>query len=141
MLRLLFSIATAVGLATVTGACAHRAQVAIEPALSTDSLAAVIKTRFAVAPNRIELRSHRTLVGLGSAPWADSSQSVQFARAYDVARLVWERHGAARGVDTISVRTSFRTRNANTDASSVQEYFFYREQLTSRDRPRFGATR
>lgn len=141
MRRQLIFIATVVGLVGVADACAHRTQVAIGPALSPDSLVAVIKLRFAVAPTSIETRSHRTLVGLGNAPWADSSQSVQFARAYDVARLVWERHGAVRSIDTISVRTTFRARNANADESSVQEYFFYPEQLTSRDRPRLGTTR
>jgi hypothetical protein len=141
MQRQLSTIAILVGLVTVAGACAHRTQISTGSALSSDSLAAVIRTRFTVALNRIELRSHRTLIGLGSAPWADSSQGVQFARAYDVARLVWERHGAARGVDTVSVRTTFRARNANADASSAQEYFFYPEQLSSRDRPRLGATR
>lgn len=141
MQRTLFSIATVVSLAAVVGACAHRSPVATAPALSSDSLAAVIQTRFAASPNRIEVRSHRTLIGLRSAPWADSSERVQFNRAYDVARLVWERHGAARGVDTISVRTTFRARNDSTDGLSVQEYYFYPEQLTSRKRPRLASTR
>jgi hypothetical protein len=116
------------------GACAHRGTSTAAPVASSDSLAALVHSRFAVAPIQLELRRQRALIGLTRAAWADSSDAIQFDRAYDIARLVWDRYGASKGVDTVSVRTTFTPLR-------TQEYFFYPEQLTARERPRLGSAR
>jgi len=132
-----------VGIVVAISACAHRgAAPAGSAAVSADSVAALLHDRFAVAPITLELRAgQRVSVGIGRAPWADSSEAVQFDRAYDVARLVWDRYGAAEGVDTVSVRTAFVPRDAAPGTAGRQEYFFYPSQLTAGERPRLGPTR
>jgi hypothetical protein len=100
------------------GACAHQGTATVAPAASSDSLAALVHSRFAVAPIHLELRSQRALIGFSRAPWADSSEAVQFDRAYDVARLT-DRYARSR-VATPSVCARPLRRRAPRSISSTQ---------------------
>jgi hypothetical protein len=105
-----------------------------------DSLGSLIRATFHATPATVEVRHGRRIsIGFLPAPWADSSRVVRFDRAYDVARLLWDRYGAAAGVDTISIRSTTPSLYGG-DPARVEEYFFYPEQLGDRDRPRLGPT-
>jgi hypothetical protein len=133
--------ATVAVLAMASGARTATAQRGRTAALvSADSLGSLISATFHATPATVEVRHGRRIsIGFLPAPWADSSRIVRFDRAFDVARLLWDRYGAAAGVDTISIRSTTPSPYGG-DPARVEEYFFYPEQLADRDRPRLGPT-
>ena len=126
----------------VTSACARAVSGPPRPAAAVppDELAPLLRAHFGLGPVTVDVWPGRRIsVALTHAPWADSSAAVQFDRAYDVACLLWDRYGAASGVDTISVRRTGT--DARAAPQQVAEYFFYPRQLTARERPRLGHRR
>jgi len=126
------------------GACARDplARSVVEP-VSGDSLGSLLISRMRLRPHAIELRlGQRIAVEFTRVEWADSSAGVRFDRAYDVARLLWDAYGATHGIDTISVRrTTPVPGGAASSPAQIEEFYFYPEQLTARQRPRLGASR
>lgn len=114
-----------------SGALTHRAAV-----FATDTLVALLHDRFTKSPISLDLRgSQRASVSFVHAPWEGASDQVQFDRAYDVARFVWDHLGVVGRVDTVSIRT---TSHGSPDTSRTQVFSFYPKQLTARARPRLG---
>jgi hypothetical protein len=134
---------TGVALTVLAAACAAaggRPSDTVQRAadVPVDSLGPLLRSRFGLRPVTVDVRQgQRVSIGLATAPWTDSAATVRFDRAYDIARLVWDRYGAGTGVDTVSVREVSITG----EVRRTEEYFFYPRQLTSRERPHFRATR
>jgi hypothetical protein len=139
--RWLLTAATVALVAATAGAATAGAQHArARTPVPIDSLGPLIRAAFHADPATIEVRQGRRIsIGFVREPWADSSRVVRFGRAYDVAQLLWDRYGAAAGVDTISVRTTTPSAYGS-EAARIEEYFFYPEQLTDRERPRIVPT-
>ncbi len=142
------SRATALGVLALAiasiDACVRRPPVpiAVEP-VSGDSLGALLVSRMGLRPRAIELRvGQRIAVEFTQVRWADSSAAVRFDRAYDVARLLWDAYGATHAIDTISVRrTTPGPGGAASSSAQIEEFYFYPEQFTARQRPRLGPSR
>ena len=111
--------------------------------VSGDSLGTLLISRMDIRPRGIELRlGQRIAVELTNVPWADSSANVRFDRAYDIARLLWGSYGATHAIDTISVRRiTPGPGGAESSPAQVEEFYFYPEQLTARQRPRWSHSR
>jgi len=112
---------------------------AAEPPVSSRELEPLLLARFGLAPLTLDVSGGRRVsIEFGHAPWSDSSTAIRFDRAYDVAQLVWERYGAALGIDTISVRrvVPFPGAAAGAPPMRSEEFFFYPAQLGARDHVR-----
>lgn len=132
--RVLTCLAIAV---TFTTACA-RAQPGRDsvPTFSETAIASRVEQTFAVPNVSVSVNvGKRVHLVLGNVPWSDSTDAVQFDRAFDVARLVWDGYGARTGIDTVSIRTGDVSR------AREYEYFFYVKQLTSNRRPTLAVAR
>jgi hypothetical protein len=112
--------------------------------IPADSIAPRLVARFALAPARLDVwQGRRISLGFSGAPWASMSDDARFARAYDIARWLWEGYGVQHGIDTISVLLMLRMPNqpAGSAPGHQQEFFFYPQQLAAGERPHLGSVR
>jgi hypothetical protein len=124
--------------------CSHSFRTpVVTPTVSGDSLGALLIARMDLRPRTLEVRpGQRITVEFTRVPWADSSDAIRFDRAYDVAHLLWTAYGAAHAIDTISVRRLTPGPSGPAGAPAhVEEFYFYPEQLTARQRPRMSPLR